>query len=176
WAFTPTVMSGNDDPVPIREPSDRRLREGDTVMVDIGAGYDGYQADASRTFVLGEPTELQQQVWNAVLRAYDAALAAVRSGASCRSVEEAGIRAANEAGFQLAHRIGHGIGLATSFEWPDLAGSDEPLEPGMTICIEPAIAVAGAGTMKLEDDLTVTDDGYELLTASDRSLAPTASR
>ena len=78
--------------------------------------------------------------------------------------------ATEQAGFRLAHRIGHGIGLGTSFEWPDLAGDEEPLELGTTICIEPAIAAEGAGVMKLEDDLVVTEDGYELLTHSDRSL------
>ena len=170
WAFTPTVMSGNDDPVPIREPTERRIADGDTVMVDIGAAYEGYQADASRTFVVGEPSELQQGVWDAVLRSYEAALSAIRAGVPCRAVEEAGVRAAEEAGYSLAHRVGHGIGLATSFEWPDLAGTDEPLEVGTTICIEPGIPFAGAGTMKLEDDVVVTEDGYELLTFSDRSL------
>lgn len=170
WAFPPTVISGNDDPIPIREPTDRRLEEGDTAMVDIGAGYEGYQADASRTFVVGEPGAEQKRVWEAVLLAYDAALAATRAGVPCRVVQEAADAAAEAAGFELAHRIGHGIGLATSFEWPDLAGDEEPLEPGTTICIEPSIAVVGAGVMKLEDDLVVTDEGYELLTSSERSL------
>ena len=170
WSFPPTVVSGNEDPIPIRDPTERRLTEADTVMVDIGAAYDGYQADASRTFVLGEPSAEQERVWAVVLDAYEAALAATRAGAPCRAVQDAGAAAAAAAGFRLAHRIGHGIGLATSFEWPDLAGEKEPLEPGTTICIEPSIAVRGAGVMKLEDDLVVTDDGYELLTSSDRSL------
>jgi Xaa-Pro aminopeptidase len=170
WAFPPTVISGNEDPIPIREPTERRLEPGDTVMVDIGAAYEGYQADASRTFVLGEPTDLHRRVWETVLAAYEVALAQVRAGAACRSVHEAAAEAAEDAGFRLAHRIGHGIGLATSFEWPDLAGDEEPLEAGTTICIEPSLAVPGVGVMKLEDDVVVTDDGYELLTAGERSL------
>jgi Xaa-Pro aminopeptidase len=170
WAFPPTVISDNDDPIPIREPTERRLENGDTVMIDIGAGYEGYQADASRTFVLGEPSAHQRRVWDAVQRAYEVALGEVSAGAACRSVHDAAARAAEEDGFRLAHRIGHGIGLATSFEWPDLAGEEEPLEVGTTICIEPSLAVPGAGVMKLEDDLVVTEDGYELLTSSDRSL------
>jgi Xaa-Pro dipeptidase len=170
WSFPPTVISGNDDPIPIREPTDRRLEAGDSVMVDIGAGYEGYQADASRTFVLGEPSDQQETVWAAVLESYEAALAKVKAGVPCRTINETGARAIETSGFRLAHRIGHGIGLATSFEWPDLAGDDEPLEAGTTICIEPSLAVPGAGVMKLEDDLVVTDDGYELLTSSDRSL------
>jgi Xaa-Pro aminopeptidase len=170
WAFPPTVNSGNDDPVPIRDSTERLLEEGDSVMVDIGAGYEGYQADASRTFVLGEPSAEQQRVWAAVLRAYEVALGVVRAGVPGRAVHEAAAKAAEDSGFRLAHRIGHGIGLATSFEWPDLGGGEEPLEAGSTICIEPSLAVPGAGTMKLEDDLVVTNDGYELLTSSDRSL------
>ena len=170
WSFPPTVISGNDDPIPIREPTERTIEHGDSVMVDIGAAYDGYQADASRTFVIGEPSELQQRVWEAVSRAYEAALATVRPGVACTRVQRAAAEAAEASGFRLAHRIGHGIGLATSFEWPNLAGDEEPLEVGTTICIEPSIAVDGAGVMKLEDDLVVTDDGYELLNVSDRSL------
>ncbi len=170
WAFPPTVNSGNDDPVPIRDSTERLLEEGDSVMVDIGAAYEGYQADASRTFVLGEPSAEQSRVWGVVLRAYDAAVGEVRAGVRAGAIHEAAARAVEEDGFLLAHRIGHGIGLATSFEWPDLGSGDETLEAGTTICIEPSLAVPGAGTMKLEDDLVVTDDGYELLTTSDRSL------
>jgi Xaa-Pro aminopeptidase len=170
WSFPPTVVSGNERPIPIREPTDRRLQEGDTVMVDIGASFDGYQADATRTFVLGEPNELQRRVWEAVRRAYDAAVAEARPGVPCVALQEQASAVAEEAGFRLAHRVGHGIGLHTSFEWPDLASEKEPLEPGVTICIEPSVAVDGAGVMKLEDDLVITEDGCELLTESDRSL------
>lgn len=171
WAFPPCVISGNDDPIPIREPTERRLTEGDTVMVDIGAAYEGYQADATRTFVLGEPSEEQRRVWDAVLRAYEAAVETTRPGVPCARVHEEAARAAEAAGFSLAHRIGHGIGLATSFEWPDIPNEEAELEPGVTICIEPGIAVRGAGVMKLEDDVLVTDGGCELLTSSERALA-----
>jgi Xaa-Pro aminopeptidase len=170
WAFPPTVLGGNDDPIPIREPTERRLEAGDTVMVDLGAAHEGYQADASRTFVLGNTNAEQRRVWEAVSRAYDAAVAATRAGVPCVSLHEAAARAAEDSGYLLAHRIGHGIGLATSFEWPDLANEHAPLEPGVTICIEPGIAVPGAGVMKLEDDVLVTEDGCELLTHSERSL------
>jgi Xaa-Pro aminopeptidase len=170
WAFPPCVISGNDDPIPIREPTERRLQEGDTVMVDIGAAFEGYQADATRTFVIGEPNAEQRRVWEAVTRAYDAAVDATRPGVSCVSLHKAAASAAESAGYSLAHRIGHGIGLATSFEWPDIPNEQAALEPGVTICIEPGIAVPGAGVMKLEDDVLVTADGCELLTRSERSL------
>jgi len=170
WSFPPTVVSGNDDPIPIREPTERRLETGDSVMVDIGAAYEGYQADATRTFVLGNTNQEQRRVWDAVLRAYEAAIEATRAGVPCVALHKAAAAAAEDAGYPLAHRIGHGIGLATSFEWPDLANEQAELEAGVTICIEPGIAIRGAGVMKLEDDVVVTEDGCELLTHSDRSL------
>ena len=170
WSFPPTVISGNDDPIPIREPTDRRLERGDTVMVDIGAAHEGYQADASRTFVLGEANAEQRRLWEAVERAYEAAVAATRPGVRIASIHEAAAAAAEAVGYGLAHRVGHGIGLATSFEWPDVPNEQAIFEPGMTICIEPGLVAPGAGVMKIEDDVVVTDDGCELLTHSDRTL------
>jgi Xaa-Pro aminopeptidase len=75
-----------------------------------------------------------------------------------------------EAGFKLGHRVGHGIGLATSFEWPSLDHEDSPLQPGMTFCLEPGVYEPGAGNMKLEDDVLVTEDGVESLTNASREL------
>lgn len=74
------------------------------------------------------------------------------------------------AGFTPAHRIGHGVGLATSFEWPSLDTEQSPLEPGMSICIEPGVYAPGIGNMKLEDDVLITETGCELLTHSDQTL------
>lgn len=171
WAFPPCVVSGVDAPViPVREPTDRVLREGDTVMVDIGASCDGYQADASRTFVLGEPSVAQRRAWDVVVAAYDAALAACRPGVPAREIHAAHARVIEGAGYEIRHRVGHGIGLATSFEWPSLDTEPDPLPPGTTICIEPGVYAPGAGAMKLEDDLVMTADGYELLTKAERTL------
>ena len=65
---------------------------------------------------------------------------------------------------------GHGIGLATSYEWPSLDTEHAPLEPGMTICIEPGVYAPGIGNMKLEDDFVITGEGCEVLTTSEASL------
>jgi len=169
-SFEPTVISGVDDPVPIRRPTARTLQAGDTVMVDVGAALHGYQGDATRTFVLGAPSRAQLEAWDAVRRAYDAALELARPGIRCSELHRAGSRIIEDAGFAVAHRLGHGIGLATSYEWPSLDTEDAPLEAGMTICIEPGVFAPGAGNMKLEDDLVITDDGCEVLTRSDATL------
>lgn len=165
-SFEPTVVSGTDHPIPIRLPTARRLQAGDSVMIDIGATYQGYQADATRTYVLGQPNPEQRKVWDTILRGYDAACKHIRPGVPCVELHRAAVEVIEAAGYTLRHRIGHGIGLATSFEWPALDTETQPLTAGVTICIEPGIYVPGAGNMKLEDDLLVTDSGYELLTHS----------
>jgi Xaa-Pro aminopeptidase len=167
-SFEPTVVSGIDEPIPIRMPTARRLQSGDSVMIDIGAMVQGYQADATRTYVLGKPNAEQQKVWKTIEDAYDAAFEHIHPGISCIDSHKAAVKVIEQAGYSLRHRIGHGIGLATSFEWPSLDTEIHPLLPGTTICIEPGIYVPGAGNMKLEDDALVTETGYELLTHSTR--------
>lgn len=169
-AFETIVVAGNERPVPIRRPTPRPIATGDTVMVDVGAAIDGYQADATRTYVLGKPSARQREVWEVVLRAYEAACGLCRPGVPCRRLHRAAATIIEDAGFEVAHRVGHGIGLATSFEWPSLDTEEAPLEPGMTICLEPGVFTPGAGNMKLEDDLLITEDGCEMLTRSDASL------
>lgn len=170
WAFPPCVIAGVDDPIPIRNPTERPLERGDTVMVDVGAAVDGYCGDASRTIVLGEPSRQQVEGWAVVTAAYAAALEACRPGVPCFDVHRAAAAVIEDAGHELAHRIGHGIGLATSFEWPSLDSEEAPLTPGVTICIEPGIYAPGVGNMKLEDDVLITNTGHELLTNARRDL------
>jgi Xaa-Pro aminopeptidase len=169
-SFEPTVISGVDDPIPVRRSVPRAIEPGDTVMVDVGAALQGYQGDATRTYVVGAPSQTQLDRWDVVRRAYDAALELARPGVPCVELHRVAAAIVEDAGFEVAHRIGHGIGLATSYEWPSLDTETAPLEPGMTICIEPGVFAPGSGNMKLEDDLVITEDGFELLTESDRSL------
>jgi Xaa-Pro aminopeptidase len=171
WAFPPCVQADLEEPAVIRMPTAKHVSAQDSLMIDIGPEWEGYQADAARTYVLGKPNELQQRAWDAVRRAYDAAVELVRPGVPCHDVDRAARAVIDEAGFVLRHRIGHGIGLATSFEWPSMDSEAAPLEPGMVICIEPSVVQPGAGTMKIEDDLLVTEDGCEVLTRSPLTLS-----
>lgn len=163
-SFPTGVISGCDQPTTMREPSDRLLQPGDTVMVDLGASFNGYQADATRSFVLGKARSAQQRAWDTVRRAHAAAFALAKPGVPCADLHRAACAIIEGAGYRVAHRTGHGIGLATSFEWPSIDTDTEPLAPGMTICIEPAVYAVGAGNLKLEDDLVITESGHELIT------------
>lgn len=171
-SFAPVVIGGTDDEssVVVRKPRPRPLEEGDTFMIDIGAAYHGYQADVSRTFVIGKPSKKQLDVWDAVTRAYDAVIELCKPGTPCCLLHQTAKRIVEGAGYSLSHRLGHGFGLATSFEWPSLDTETAELEPGYTIAIEPAIYTTGAGAMKVEDDLLITSSGYEILSQSPRNL------
>jgi Xaa-Pro aminopeptidase len=167
-AFFSTVMAGVDQPAIIRTPRPYVFRPGDSVMMDVGAVYQGYQADVARTFVIGRPSPIQRKIWDTVSRAYDAVIKAARPGIPCNQLHKTAAAVFEKEGFHQAHRIGHGIGLATSFEWPSLDTETALLEPGMTMAIEPGIYVKGADAIKIEDDILITEKGCEVLSRASR--------
>ncbi|MEA3439295.1 MAG: Xaa-Pro peptidase family protein [Chloroflexota bacterium] len=169
-AFSPLVVSGNDHPVMVRDTTDRCLEIGDTVMIDIGAEYQGYQADVTRTSVLGKANDKQRHAWDTILEAHKTVLDLAKPGTPCRDLHRAAVDIFDRAGYPMRHRIGHGIGLATSFEWPSLDTESSPLLPGMTIAIEPGIYEPGAGSMKLEDSVLITEEGSEVLSTCSNDL------
>jgi Xaa-Pro aminopeptidase len=170
-AFPANVVSGPERAQPVGLPTDRRLRAGDVVMLDIGATWNGYHADLTRTYTVGRPTAEQQALWDVVREAWQRVVDESRPGVPCRRLHEVAVAAMEARGHRLVHRIGHGIGLHTSLEWPNLQTDDDELVPGMTFCIEPGVYVSGVGSFKLEDDFVVTPDGFEVLSQAPRDLA-----
>jgi len=171
-AFTPLVMGGLDAETAViaRSARLRPLAKGDTLMLDIGAAFQGYQVDVARTMVLGNPNAQQQNIWDTILKAYDAVLQLAQPGIPCCKLHETAQKIFQDGGYGLVHRIGHGIGLATSFEWPSLDSEPAPLQPGMTLAVEPGIYTPGAGAMKLEDSIVITETGCEVISSSRREL------
>lgn len=171
-AFGSLVQFGAHSAMPHHHPSNRVLREGDLVLLDFGAAYDGYHADTTRVVVAGPPSREQSRLHQAVLDAHDAAIEAVRAGVTAGAVDEAAravFRAANQAE-HFIHRTGHGLGLEVH-EDPSLdPGSTLVLEPGMVATIEPGLYIDGFGGVRIEDDVVVEARGARLLTHSDRSL------
>ena len=164
-SFDPLVQSGPNSAFPHGRPGSRRLEHGDLLLVDIGAAWQGYKADLTRTRVLGDPDRRQHELIALVQRAHDAALGVARPGVTGAAVDAAVRRVIEEAGEgpRFIHRTGHGLGLE-EHEDPNFAADDDTaLEPGMVVTVEPGVYIPGWGGIRIEDDLLVTEDGARWL-------------
>ena len=156
------VGSGPHGADPHHRYSDRELRVGDIVVVDIGGSYQpGYHSDSTRTYSIGEPRADVAQQYSALQRAQRAALDAVRPGVTAEQVDAAARDVLIEAGLgeNFVHRTGHGIGLSVHEEPYIVAGNDLPLTAGMAFSIEPGIYFPGRWGARIEDIVVVTQDG-----------------
>ena len=141
------------------------LREGEVVLFDFGAVWEGYCSDFGRTVPCDEPPAGYEDVQRVLLEAQEAGRAAARPGALAREVNAAcrGPIEAAELGDGFRHRMGHGIGLDVH-ERPFLSVEDEtPLEAGMTFTDEPSILLDGRFGVRVEDVIEVTSGGGRLL-------------
>lgn len=171
-SFETSVQSGPNSAMPHHHPGGRKLEAGDLVLFDFGAAFGGYRADLTRMAVVGPPTARQREIYAVVLQAHDAAIEAVRPGATTGQVDAAAREVVAAAGFgdYFFHRVGHGLGLETH-EDPSLdPGSGTVLEPGMVFTIEPGIYLAGWGGIRIEDDVVVEAGGCRILSKADRKL------
>ncbi|WP_133789088.1 Xaa-Pro peptidase family protein [Kribbella sp. VKM Ac-2571] len=159
------VGSGPNGASPHHALSDRVIEAGDVVVVDIGGPVaEGYNSDSTRTYAVGTPRDADVAATYAVLQeAQQAAVEAVRPGATAESIDAAARDVIAAAGFgdYFIHRTGHGIGLDVHEEPYIVAGNDLPLEPGMAFSVEPGIYQAGRWGARIEDIVVVTADGVE---------------
>ena len=156
------VGSGPHGADPHHGYSDRELRAGDIVVVDIGGSYEpGYHSDSTRTYSIGEPRSDVAQHYSTLQRAQRAAFEAVRPGVTAEQVDAAARDVLTEAGLgeYFVHRTGHGIGLSVHEEPYIVAGNDLSLVAGMAFSIEPGIYFPGSWGARIEDIVIVTDDG-----------------
>jgi len=166
-----TVLFGERAALPHGGASDRRLRPGDSVLVDTGTTVHGYWSDITRTVFYGEPTSRQRELYGVVYEANRAAFEAVRPGATCESVDAAGRRVVASAGLggYFIHRLGHGVGLQVHERPYIVKGNRLELEPGMTFTIEPGVYIVGEIGIRVEDTVVCTDGGCERLTKHRRT-------
>jgi Xaa-Pro aminopeptidase len=170
-SFDVIVATGAHSALPHATPRRERADAEAVLLIDIGARLDGYCSDMTRTY-LGPrvPAELRD-AHEAVLAALDAACAAVGPGVKAADVDAAARSVLEERGLaeRFVHSTGHGVGLAIH-EAPSLnATSEEVLEPGMVVTVEPGVYLPGVGGVRIEDLLVVTEDGATNLTKLDRS-------
>jgi Xaa-Pro aminopeptidase len=176
-AFAAIVAAGDHGAQAHALPGERVIRAGELVVVDTGARVDGYCSDITRTYAAGEPSAELRRIYEVVLAAQLAGLAAVRAGAHGRSDVDAAARAVvEEAGYgeRFGHGTGHGVGLQVH-EAPSLGRTrGDLLEAGMVCTVEPGIYVEGLAGVRIEDTVLVTPDGGERLTTSPKELQVTA--
>lgn len=164
-SFDPIVASGPHAALPHHRPGERRLKERDFVLFDLGVRKDGYASDMTRTVVLGRPTERQRRIYQTVLQAQRKAIAKMRAGVDGRKVDRAARAWIEAQGFgrNFGHGTGHGVGLDVH-ESPNLSPeSSDILRPGMVVTVEPGIYLLGWGGVRIEDMVWVKRDGREVL-------------
>ncbi|MGW3991789.1 aminopeptidase P family protein [Streptomyces sp. NPDC004830] len=166
------VASGPNGANPHHEAGDRVIERGDTVVLDFGGLRHGYGSDTSRTVHVGEPTDEERRVHDVVRAAQEAGFRAVRPGAACQDVDRAARAVIADAGYgeYFIHRTGHGIGVTTHEPPYMLEGEEQPLVPGMCFSVEPGIYLPGRFGVRIEDIVTVTEDGGRRLNTTTREL------
>jgi len=166
------VGSGPNGANPHHEAGDRVIEPGDAVVLDFGGLRFGYGSDTTRTVCVGEPTSEIREVHEIVRLAQQAGVDAVRPGVTCQDVDRAARKVIRDAGYgeQFIHRTGHGIGLTTHEPPYMVEGEDQQLVPGMCFSVEPGIYLAGKFGVRIEDIVTVTEDGGRRLNNTDHSL------
>jgi Xaa-Pro dipeptidase len=170
--FAPIAASGPNSALPHATITDRRLQPGDLLTLDWGAARDGYVADLTRTFAVGEIDPELKRIYELVKDANAAGRAAAWPGVTCADVDAAArtVIAAGGYGEFFVHRVGHGLGLE-GHEDPSVHGQNQTrLEAGMTFTVEPGIYLPGRGGVRIEDDVVVTADGGESLSTWPREL------
>ena len=160
------VLFGEPTAYPHGVPYPQTLRDGDMVLIDIGATLHGYQSDVTRSYVFGAASERQRAVWNVEKAATQAVFAASVLGAPCEALDAAARKVIEAAGFGadyalpgLPHRTGHGLGLDVHEEPYIVRGNMTKLVPGMCFSNEPTICIYGEFGVRLEDHIYMSEAG-----------------
>lgn len=170
--FAPIIASGPNSANPHAVPTDRTIQPGDLIVIDWGAGYQGYFSDLTRVVAVGEIGLELQNIHQIVLNANKAGREAAKSGIAAGEVDRAGRMVISAVGYSeyFTHRIGHGLGLEAHEDPYIYSENRQTLSCGMTFTVEPGIYLPGKGGVRIEDDVVVTDSGSESLSTLDRSL------
>ena len=171
-SFDPIVVSGPNSSLPHGVPGQRLIQEGDFVTMDFGCIYHGYCSDMTRTVTVGYATDEMREVYDTVLQAQLAGIAAAKAGVTGREVDGAARRVIEAAGYgkYFGHSFGHGVGVEIH-EAPNASPmNDKPLPAGAVISAEPGIYLPGKLGVRIEDVIILTEDGCRNLTRAPKEL------
>ncbi|MGA3111879.1 MAG: Xaa-Pro peptidase family protein [Candidatus Bathyarchaeia archaeon] len=175
-SFDTIIASGASSAYPHGSCSSRTIREGELVVVDLGANFGFYRSDMTRTFAAGKPYEKQRKVYETVKAAHQKAFETIKPGVQAQEVDAAARRTIEAAGFGdfFVHNLGHGVGLEIH-EAPVLSpDSKDTLAEGNVVTDEPGIYIPGYGGVRIEDTVLITAAGAEKLTVGPYILACTS--
>jgi Xaa-Pro aminopeptidase len=172
-AFNSIVASGSNSALPHAIPGDRVIGMGEPITIDMGARYDGYCSDMTRTVCLGEPDPSLRTLYDLVLLAQETCERGLGPGLNGQQADALARDVFRSEGReeQYLHSTGHGLGLEIH-ESPRLSkfGAESLLEPGMVVTIEPGLYIAGVGGVRIEDTAVITESGIRILTSSHKRL------
>jgi len=163
--FDIIVASGPNSALPHARPSERTINYGEPIVIDMGAKFDGYASDLSRTICLGIPDDNFKKVYDTVLDAQLTAVSIITEGMTGEQADSSARAVIERAGYAEAfgHALGHGIGLAPH-ESPRLGpGAVEPLTSGMVFTVEPGIYLPGWGGVRIEDTVVIENGKAKLI-------------
>ena len=170
-SFDIIVGSGPNGAMPHATVSERVIRAGEPIVMDLGAVVDGYCSDMTRTIVIGEPDDTFRAVYDTVLRAQIHAEAKIMPGMTGQEADAIAREIITEAGYGEAfgHSLGHGVGLAVH-EKPRVTHMQDgnTLVPGMVFTVEPGVYLPGWGGVRIEDVVVLREDGCQVLTRSSK--------
>ncbi|HMP08434.1 MAG TPA: M24 family metallopeptidase, partial [Lacipirellulaceae bacterium] len=171
-SFEPIVGVGPRSALPHGRPTRKRIGEGDFTLIDWGVNEGLYMSDLTRILATAKISPKLRKLYEVVLRAQCAGIAAVRPGAVCEDVDAAARGVIAEAGYgkQFGHGLGHAVGLEIHEAPRFAAGQKTVLKPGMIMTVEPGIYFPEWGGIRIEDDVLVTRDGHEVLTSVPKEL------
>lgn len=171
-SFETIAVSGKNSSMPHGVPSDKKIENGDFITLDFGAVYGGYHSDMTRTLAVGCISDKQAQVYETVLNAQLASLNTLKAGVSGIDADKAARDVIRNAGYGdfFGHGTGHGVGIEIH-EAPRLSTKSKAiLEAGDVVTVEPGIYLPGEFGVRIEDMAFITENGYENLTTTQKSL------
>lgn len=172
FSFDPILSYGANAADPHHACGDSKLKEGDSVVLDIGCVKDFYCSDMTRTVFYKTVSEKHKEIYNIVLEANRKAIEAVKPGARFCDIDLTARKIIEDAGYgkYFTHGTGHSIGIEI-LETGDVSSTNtDILEPGMVFSVEPGIYLPGEMGVRIEDLILVTEDGYENLNSYDKAL------
>ncbi len=165
-SFDIIVVSGERSSLVHGKPSEKKIDQGELIIIDVGANYQNYNSDITRTIIMGKEKKKQKDMYSIVLEAQEKALEFLKPGVKCKEVESIARDIIVKKGYgkYFSHGLGHGVGLDIhEFPWVSFR-DDTVLLPGMVVTIEPGIYLPEVGGVRIEDSVLITEEGNEVLT------------